>query len=260
MVGTLPNTTRLLVRNRTIKPLLSFSRRRVRTTLAHNHRRSGAAPHTIMSDSTTATKGLILRSHARYYDIVVRLLTFGHRGTLYDRLVDLARLAADERVLDVGCGTGSLALVAKARVGAGGVVHGIDASKEMLERASRKAQRRRLQVDLQIASVEALPFPDRSLDVVFSTLMLHHLPRPVRRKCAGEMARVLRLGGRVLVADFQTPAREREGWLARLHRHGFVTLDEVQELLTTGGFRVLESGEVGVGDLHFTLACWEGGR
>jgi len=48
--------------------------------------------------------------------------------------------------------------------------------------------------------------------------------------------------------------------LARLHRHGFVTLDEVQELLTTAGFRVLESGEVGVGDLHFTLATWEGDR
>jgi len=213
-----------------------------------------------MNDTTPATKGLVLRSHARYYDFVARLLTFGQGGNLYERLVDLARLAPDERVLDVGCGTGSLALVAKARVGPSGTVHGIDASKEMIERASRKTRRRGVQADFQVATVEALPFPERSFEVVFSTLMLHHLPRPVRRKCAGEMARVLRPGGRVLVADFQTPARAREGWLARLHRHGFVTLGEVRDLLTTAGFRVLESGGVGVGDLHFTLATWQGDR
>jgi ubiquinone/menaquinone biosynthesis C-methylase UbiE len=213
-----------------------------------------------MSESTPVTKGLVLRSHARYYDFVARLLTLGQGGNLYERLVGLARLAPNERVLDVGCGTGSLAMAARTRVGASGTVDGIDASKEMIERAARKMRRRHVQVDLQIATVEALPFPERSFDVVFSTLMLHHLPRPVRRKCASEMARVLRPGGRVLVADFQTPARKREGWLARLHRHGFVTSEEVQELLAAAGLRALESGAVGMGDLHFTLAAWEGDR
>lgn len=213
-----------------------------------------------MTESTPATKGLILHSHARYYDFVVRLLTLGHGGTLHDRLVELARLAPGETVLDVGCGTGSLALAAKAHVGAGGRVHGIDASKEMIEQAARKAQRRRVPVDFRIATVEALPFPDRSFDVVFSTLMLHHLPRPLRRACASEIARVLKPGGRVLMADFQAPARRRKGWLARLHRHGSVKVEEVRELLANAGFRILESGDIGVGDLHFTLALWEGNR
>jgi ubiquinone/menaquinone biosynthesis C-methylase UbiE len=214
----------------------------------------------IMIESTPATKGLVLHSHARYYDVVVRLLTLGHGGNLHERLVELAGLAPEETVLDVGCGTGSLALAAKARVGAGGTVHGIDASKEMIGQASRKAQRRRLPVDFRIATVEALPFPDRSFDVVFSTLMLHHLPRPLRRACAGEITRVLKPGGRVLMADFQAPARRRGGWLARLHRHGSVKVEEVHELLVGTGFRVLKSGHVGVGDLHFTLALWEGNR
>lgn len=213
-----------------------------------------------MIESTPATKGLVLHSHARYYDFVVRMLTLGHGGTLHERLVELARLAPGETVLDVGCGTGSLALAAKARVRADGTVHGIDASKEMIEQASRKAQRRRTPVDFRIATVEALPFPDRSFDVVFSTLMLHHLPRPLRRACAGEIGRVLRPGGRVLMADFQAPARQRGGWLGRLHRHGSVTVEEVRELLVSTGFRVLESGPVGVGDLHFTLATWEENR
>jgi ubiquinone/menaquinone biosynthesis C-methylase UbiE len=213
-----------------------------------------------MAESTHARKGLVLHSHARYYDFVVRLLTLGHEGTLHERLVKLASLVPDEAVLDVGCGTGSLALAAKVRVGANGTVHGIDASKEMIEQASRKAQRRRVPVDFRIATVEALPFPDNSFDVVFSTLMLHHLPKPLRRACAGEMARVLRPGGRVLMADFQTPARRRGGWLARLHRHGSVTVEDVHELLVSTGFRVLESGDVGMGNLHFTLALLEGNR
>ncbi|MFC5435822.1 class I SAM-dependent methyltransferase [Rhodanobacter umsongensis] len=214
----------------------------------------------MMTDSTPATKGLVLRSHARYYDVVVRLLTLGHGGALHERFVELARLAPDEVVLDVGCGTGSLALAAKARVGAGGTVHGIDASKEMIEQASRKAQRRRVSVDFRVATVEALPFPDRSFDVVSSTLMLHHLPPLLRRACVVEIARVLRPGGRVLIADFQAPPRRRKGWLAHVHRHGSVKVEEVCELLVSSAFRMQESGDVGVGDLHFTVATWEGNQ
>lgn len=213
-----------------------------------------------MTESTPATKGFVLHSHARYYDFVARLLTLKRGSNLHERLADLAGLAPGETILDVGCGTGSLALAAKARVGAGGMVHGIDASKEMIGRASRKAQRRRMPVDFRIASVEALPFPEHSFDVVFSTLMLHHLPRPLRRACAVEITRVLRPGGRVLMADFRAPAHPRGGGLARLHRHGSVTAEKVRELLTSTGFRVLESGDVGVGDLHFTLAAWEENR
>lgn len=207
-----------------------------------------------MNDTASPMKSVVLHSHARYYDLVCRLLAFGHGGSVHQRLVALAGLSAGERVLDVGCGTGSLALAAKARVGAGGAVHGIDASAQMIERAQAKARRRSMPIAFQVASVEALPFADGSLDVVFSTLMLHHLPRPLRRRCVKEMARVLRPGGRVLVADFQQPARAQGGWLARLHRHGGVPREEAQALLSEAGFQVVDSGEVGVRGLHFTVA------
>jgi SAM-dependent methyltransferase len=164
-------------------------------------------------------------------------------------------LQPGESVLDVGCGTGTLALTAKRRVGASGAVVGIDASPEMIERAKRKALKAGVEVQFQTALVERLPFPDASFDVVFSTLMLHHLPRPVREQCAREMRRVIKPDGRIVAVDFATPARERKGLFARLHRHGYMALRDIVGLLSEAGLRVTETGAVGVSDLQFVIAC-----
>jgi len=206
------------------------------------------------------TKGLVLHSEARYYDLLAWLLTLGRERAFRERLVELARLAPGEAVLDVGCGTGTLAIAAKRRVGAAGAVHGIDASPEMIDRARRKAVKAGADVMFQTAVVEALPFPDGSFDAVLSTLMLHHLPRPARQQCAREMRRVLKPGGRVLAVDFAASARERKGLLARLHRHGHLTLRDIVELLGEAGLRVVESGAVGVSDLQFAVATAPGLR
>jgi ubiquinone/menaquinone biosynthesis C-methylase UbiE len=201
------------------------------------------------------TKGLVLHSAARYYDLLAGLLTFGRERAFRERLVDIARLAPGESVLDVGCGTGTLAIAARRRVGPAGAVHGIDASPEMIARARRKAAKAGVDVLFQTEIVEALPFPDARFDAVLSTLMLHHLPRPTRRRCARELRRVLKPGGRVLVVDFATPARERRGLLEHLHRHGHVSLAEIAALLSDAGLGVVDSGPVGVRELQFALAA-----
>lgn len=104
---------------------------------------------TIHDDGAPATKGQVMRSSARFYDLMVWLLTLGRERPFRERLVELARLQPGESVLDVGCGTGTLAIAAKRRVGPTGIVQGIDASPEMIARATRKANKAGVEVTVR---------------------------------------------------------------------------------------------------------------
>jgi ubiquinone/menaquinone biosynthesis C-methylase UbiE len=154
-------------------------------------------------NGTPSTTGAVLRSAARY-DLLVWLLTLGRERVFREKIVRLAWLQPGETVLDVGCGTGSLAIAAKRHVGTTGMVHGIDASPEMLARAEKKARRAGVEIVFKNARAEALPFPDAHFDAVLTTVVLHHLPRKARQLCAAEMRRVLKPGGRLLaISDWR---------------------------------------------------------
>jgi ubiquinone/menaquinone biosynthesis C-methylase UbiE len=209
-------------------------------------------------DVTAGRAGLILHSAAGY-DFFVWLAMLGKETAFRQKLVALARLQPGESVLDVGCGTGTLAIAAKRRVGEGGSVCGIDASPQMLARAERKAKKAGLDVAFQTAFAQTLPSPDARFDAVLSTVMLHHLPRKARQECAVEMRRVLRPGGRALAVDFATSSGRR-GLLTHLHRrHGHVELHDIIAVLTDAGLQVVDSGAVGFRDLQFALAVAPGG-
>ena len=200
-----------------------------------------------------ATTGRVVHWAARY-DALVWLLTLGRERTLRERLLDLARLERDEAVLDVGCGTGTLAIGAKRRVGPGGSVHGIDPSPAMIARATRKATKAGVDVAFRTGVAEALPYPDARFDVVLSTLMLHHLPRKARQECAREIRRVLKPGGRVLAVDFGARPQGKKSLIGHFHRRGHLTLGDVIAVLTDAGLNVAESGAVGTRNLYFALA------
>jgi ubiquinone/menaquinone biosynthesis C-methylase UbiE len=211
---------------------------------------------TTAADDTApiSTKGLVLRrAQARWYDAVAAAITLGRDRKLRERLVQLARIAAGESVLDVGCGTGTLALAAKRAVGTEGSVVGVDASPDMVALATAKAARSRSDVTFRAAAAERLPFAGATFDVVLSTLMLHHLPAPLRRECVREARRVLEPGGRMLAVDFAAPSGRRGGVVSRRHRHGGVPLDAITALLRDAGFRIVEQGSVGVSDLQYVL-------
>ncbi len=139
---------------------------------------------------------------ATRYDLLVFLLTLGQATVLRSRTASLAHITPGESVLDVGCGTGDLAIEVARRVGAAGQVAGIDASPEMIARARQKAMRRHLTIDFRVEPIEALSFADASFDVVVSSLVFHHLPHTLKQQGLVEIQRVLKPGGRVLLVDF----------------------------------------------------------
>jgi ubiquinone/menaquinone biosynthesis C-methylase UbiE len=203
--------------------------------------------------SAPRTKGRVLHSAAGY-DLLAWLLLLGRERAFRERLVQLARLQPGQSVLDIGCGTGSLAIAAKRRVGPLGSVHGIDASPEMIARARKKASKAGMDVTFTNGVVEGLPFPDEHFDAVLSTLMLHHLPRAAREQCVREIRRVLKPGGRVLAVDFGGAAGHRKSLIEHFHRHGRVDVHDIIKLLSEAGLEIIESGAVGVRDLNFVLA------
>jgi ubiquinone/menaquinone biosynthesis C-methylase UbiE len=206
-------------------------------------------------NSTPGTTGLVLHRAARFYDFMVWVAMPGRERFFREKVIDLARVKPGESILDVGCGTGTLAIAAKRRVGPTGEVYGIDASPEMVARASRKAEKAMVEVVFKSGVVEALPFPDAHFDVVLSTLMLHHLPRKAREQCALEIRRVLKPSGRVLAVDFGGSERKKRGVLANFHhRHGHVKLSDMIAVLSGAGLNSVESGAVGIKDLNFVLA------
>lgn len=188
------------------------------------------------------------------YDFLLWLLTLGRERRFRELLLAPARLRQGESVLDVGCGTGSLAFVAKRIVGPAGTVHGIDASQPMINRAAAKAARSGIHAQFEVASADALPFPDGSFDVALSTVMLHHLPRATRVVAVSEMRRILRPQGRALLVDFGG-GRNGRGPGLHFHRHGHVDPEVLIQLAIDAGLRVIESGPVGKWRLQYVLAA-----
>ena len=114
-----------------------------------------------------------------------------------EQLVERVGIRPGETVLDVACGTGNAALPA-ARAGA--QVTGLDLSTAMLEHARAHADAEGLTVDWREGDAEQLPFPDGSFDVVVSSFGCMFAPR--HEVAAGELARVLRPGGRLGVCSW----------------------------------------------------------
>ena len=193
--------------------------------------------HTHTNEQPAQTKGTLIR-WAPYYDFTVNIVTLGRARALRKMTVEQALIKPGDSVLDVGCGTGEVTLLAKTRAKEG-KAYGIDPAPEMIAVARRKAARKKLDVDFRVGVIEALPFPDASLDVVTSSLMMHHLPEDLKVRGLAEIYRVLKPGGRLLIADFMRPTGSFLNHLfVAFTRHQRLQsgVEDLQELLKTAGF------------------------
>lgn len=163
---------------------------------------------------------------------------------MLEQIAQLAQIRSTDRVLDVACGTGvvSFALASQARE-----VVGIDISPGMLAKARKIRHRRGIRnVHFVLGQAEHMPFADGEFDLVVCRLAIHHFPQP--EKEIREMARVLKVGGRLVISDTVSSEDERE---ARLHNAlerlrdpshtRMLSQTELTQLIESVGLRVCEA-------------------
>ena len=130
-------------------------------------------------------------------------------------LLEQARLEPGQRILDLGCGTGSLVVALKRRVPAAEVV-GLDPDPKALARARRKCERAGVAVRFDRGFSDELPYAAASFERVLSSFMLHHLGSEEKRRTLAEVRRVLAPGGSLHVLDFGGSGQHSDGLVARL--------------------------------------------
>lgn len=159
-----------------------------------------------------------------FYDLMAKLLGADAARAAF---VEQIALPPKGRVLEIGCGTGSLLVLLKRARPAAEVV-GLDPDPNALAIARRKAERAGISLRLDQGFADELPYPDASFDRVASSFMFHHLSRTVKEKTLREVRRVLKPGGRFHMVDFGGPSGGGRGFLAR-HIHANHHLKDNEE-------------------------------
>jgi ubiquinone/menaquinone biosynthesis C-methylase UbiE len=138
-----------------------------------------------------------------FYDFIQKYVV---RDVRYkSRLIEQAQIQPGQCVMDLGCGTGTLAIMVK-QAQPSAEVFGLDADSEMLKVAHAKKHKDNLDITFDVGFTNQLPYPDAYFDRVLSSIMIHHLKTPDKEKTAHEIYRVLKPGGQLHVIDFGKPS------------------------------------------------------
>ena len=152
-----------------------------------------------------------------FYDFIQKYIV---RDVRYKSLlIDQADIRGGQSVLDLGCGTGTLAIMVK-HLHPGAEVTGLDADPDMLKVARYKSSREITPVTFDTGMTYDLPYPDESFDRILSSIMIHHLKTPDKKRTAHEVFRVLKPGGQLHIVDFGKPVT----WYGKIlgpFLHGF---------------------------------------
>lgn len=152
-----------------------------------------------VSRNSDGELGLLI-TKPRRYNAFNDIFFAGKVNALITTIANLSDAASGDRILDIASGPGKLARVLADRVAPAGEVIGVDAAREMVDYAT--AQSRAFpNCRFEFGVAQSLTFPDASFDVVTSTFSMHHIPADQRDTALAGMYRVLRPGGRLLLAD-----------------------------------------------------------
>jgi ubiquinone/menaquinone biosynthesis C-methylase UbiE len=186
-------------------PDVDQRRKRNATHEVRNERTRGRRPDYYLQNFHFQSGGWLTEESADRYDTQVEVLFKGTANAMRRQaLPPLAEAFAGRdqrklRLIDIGCGTGRFLDFVK-QTWPRLPVLGLDLSDAYVRHA-RRHLRRWSRLNLVVANAEAIPAPDNSCDAVTSIFMLHELPPRVRRTVIGEAARVLKVGGRLILLD-----------------------------------------------------------
>jgi len=170
------------------------------------------------------------------YDPIVSLMGF---DSARRELISSANIEPGHRVLDIGCGTGTLVVQLKRQYGPAQVV-GLDPDPKALRRARLKAARADVSVQLDQGFANELPYERASFDRVFSSFMFHHLNKQERENMLREVLRILKPGGSFHFVDFIVDDASH-GFFDRLFRSHAQMKDnsdeQIRDLMSHGGFK-----------------------
>jgi ubiquinone/menaquinone biosynthesis C-methylase UbiE len=181
------------------------------------------------------------------YDAYMRKMTLGREQILRQKTIELAQIEPGESVLEVGCGTGSLTLAAKQKIGKTGKAVGIDVIPGMVEYSQKKAEQAQEEISFQLGSINQIPFGDNTFDVVMGSFMIFHMSDKTRKEGIKEIWRVLKPQGRLLFVDLAIPEQPLQKAIAKaiIFRGGLEhNLTELIPTFTTIGFSKIEYASV----------------
>lgn len=173
------------------------------------------------------------------YDPFVKLLGI---DSARKTLIAQSDLQPGHRVLDIGCGTGTLIVQIK-RLYPNVEIVGLDPDPKALSQAKRKTERDDFVIQLDRGFSENLPYPDASFDRVFSSFMFHHLETDGKQRTLQEVRRILKPGGSLHLLDFghsETPHNHKGSFLSHwIHSSNPLknnSEEQVLSLMSQNGF------------------------
>jgi demethylmenaquinone methyltransferase/2-methoxy-6-polyprenyl-1,4-benzoquinol methylase/phosphoethanolamine N-methyltransferase len=187
------------------------------------------------------TEGVTLDHAAKVYDILAPLMTLGLERRYHRLVIQQLALRGSERILDIGCGTGTLTrdIAAALADKKNSLCTGLDAAEKMIAAAKKKASGiPNIHFDAAIA--ERLPYENGSFDAAVSTFFFHHIHFELKKKVLAETARILKPGGRFIIVDVDVPTT----WFGALCAHSGHWLFQQNEIAENSAGKLREAFSV----------------